>query len=479
MPRHPAVDPSPSHWGPLPTLSSVQSDDLTEGLAPWATQDSSTGYAKQQDVSSIPLSQGASPLVFGGGVFGQGMYNNDDFVRSDLPLRILRLAFRYGINCIDTSPYYYPSEFILGRCLHVLKEERPRETYYLCTKAGRYGPNMSEFDYSPERIRRSVGQSLERLGTTYLDLVYLHDAEFVAEQVGEGQADGFAAELASRDTSEGEKTRKSLGLADGDETKIHGPGDEKLLAAVAELFKLKDEGKIRKVGISGYPLPALLRLSRLVASRAPYRPLEAILSYSNHTLHSDILPAYQQLFAKQPTSYLLEDGTPSSSPPSTAAAWTGGPIIFNGSPFSMGLLTDAGPPDWHPASKELKNACNEASQELQAKKDGSSLAIIALTYGIRGAEENSTTSAGEESQPRLRTLLGMSTPDQVHAAIHAYRVLTAGAGPKALCPASSQDEALAEEYKCQCQNEDLVLKKIEKAKALGWSWASPPPDAYD
>jgi aryl-alcohol dehydrogenase-like predicted oxidoreductase len=414
---------------------------------------------------------------------------------------VVRLAFRYGINAIDTSPYYYPSEFILGRCLSLLAEEHPRSTYYLCTKAGRYGPNLSEFDYSPRKIRSSVEASLRRLKTDYLDLVYLHDSEFVAEQVGKGQQAGMAARLASQDNREGQEARKSLGLAPGDESKIHGRGDETILAAVATLFELKDEGKIRNVGISGYPLPALLRISRLVASRAPYRPLDAILSYSNHTLHSDLLPAYVQLFNQPPTVVCngkgqLEDSVMNGE-------WTP-PLVLNGSPFSMGLLTDAGPPSWHPASEELKQACKDAAEELHNQKgddDKSTLAITALTYGIRGAELAARTGQG----PALRTLLGMSTPEQVHSAVDAYRVLLAGATPthqngngssanngsatnghgkEAPSPIVATDqqsekaqEKLRRRYQQQVRNEEIVLNKIDSVGKRGWSWASPGEDA--
>ena len=179
MPRHPIRDPSPSSFGPLEPLESLVQDQLIHGPAPWATADPQTGFAQTRNWSSIPLQDGCTPLVFGGGVFGQGMYNQDEFTKTDLPTRIIRLAFRYGINAIDTSPYYYPSEFIIGRALKVLAKEYPRTSYYLSTKAGRYGPQLSEFDYSPARIRSSVEASLKRLGTDYLDLVYLHDAEFV------------------------------------------------------------------------------------------------------------------------------------------------------------------------------------------------------------------------------------------------------------------------------------------------------------
>ena len=35
--------------------------------------------------------------------------------------------------------------------------------------------------------------------------------------------------------------------------------------------------------------------------------------------------------------------------------------VINASPFSMGLLSDRGTPDWHPAPKELKEACARAA----------------------------------------------------------------------------------------------------------------------
>ncbi|CAO1613169.1 unnamed protein product [Sympodiomycopsis kandeliae] len=414
MPRHPKTDPPLDSFGPALDLASIPQDERdNDQPAAWID------HAIAKDVSDIPLSEGCSPLVYGGGAWGSGMYNDDSLIKSSTPLRTLRLAFQYGINCIDTSPYYYPSEFILGKALEELRSEWPRNTYYLCTKAGRYGPNVSEFDYSPQNIRQSVQSSLKRLRTEYLDLVYLHDVEFVAEKVGKGQDDGFAAYQAVGQ----EDVARSLGLADDQKDIVHGRGDEVLLAAVSTLIELKKEGLIRNIGISAYPLPVLLRLSRLVESRLG-QSLDAILSYSNHTLHSDLLPLYKPLF------------NPSI-------------LLFNGSPFSMGLLTERGAPEWHPASNALQKACKQSSEQLQPV----SLAQVALTFGIRGSEDSST-----------RTLLGMSEIQHVHAAIRAHRLLKEGHE--------------TEEYRKQLQHEQVVKGNVEKAGALNWSWASPPPDAY-
>ena len=48
----------------------------------------------------------------------------------------------------------------------------PRECYYLTTKVGRYLPEPTEmFDFRAERVIRSVDESLERLGLTYIDVI--------------------------------------------------------------------------------------------------------------------------------------------------------------------------------------------------------------------------------------------------------------------------------------------------------------------
>ena len=111
------------------------------------------------------------------------------------------------------------------------------------TKCGRYGLTQSEFDYSPETIRKSVERSLERLHTTYLDTVYLHDVEFVCTPVGPLEAGNPETALF--------ETASEYGLAEGQEGKIWGEGDPKILDAYAELRKLQEEGKVKHIGITG------------------------------------------------------------------------------------------------------------------------------------------------------------------------------------------------------------------------------------
>lgn len=78
----------------------------------------------------------------------------------------------------------------MGDALKQIKEKYPRENYYIATKMGRYGKTVHEMDYSAKKTYESVAESLRRLHTDYLDVVYAHDVEFVKfeEVVGKGQA---------------------------------------------------------------------------------------------------------------------------------------------------------------------------------------------------------------------------------------------------------------------------------------------------
>jgi aryl-alcohol dehydrogenase-like predicted oxidoreductase len=131
------------------------------------------------------------------------------------------------------------------------------------TKCGRYG--LSDFDYSPARIRSSVENSLKRLRTDYLDTVYLHDVEFVCTLVAPRKSGNHLAALAD--------DKVQYGLAEGDEGKIRGDGDQKVLDAFAELRKLKGEGKVKHIGITGRLHPnfhdgLLMKLGRISSSYA-------------------------------------------------------------------------------------------------------------------------------------------------------------------------------------------------------------------
>ena len=111
------------------------------------------------------------------------------------------------------------------------------------TKCGRFGPKAENFDYSPQTIRACVKRSLERFHTNYLDTVYLHDVEFVSASVQPRTLGNNLGALSSE--------KADYGLLEGQEAVVHGPGDQVILDAIAELRKMKEEGIVRNIGITG------------------------------------------------------------------------------------------------------------------------------------------------------------------------------------------------------------------------------------
>ena len=145
---------------------------------------------------------------------------------------------RYGIRAFDTAPYYDDSEIVLGTALKALEHEFPRESYQLITKVGRYD---GAFDYSPKTLRASVRRSLRRLHTQYLDVVYLHDVEFVATCVAPRKAGNHAGAL--------DAEAEAYGLLEPCEAS--GDDDERVLEAIETLRAMQADGLILHIGISG------------------------------------------------------------------------------------------------------------------------------------------------------------------------------------------------------------------------------------
>lgn len=81
---------------------------------------------------------------------------------------LVRRALDLGINLIDTAPAYRESEAMLGEALI----GAPRDSYVLSTK---FQPMLAAGDLQrPEALRHSLEQSLRRLRTDHVDVLFLH-----------------------------------------------------------------------------------------------------------------------------------------------------------------------------------------------------------------------------------------------------------------------------------------------------------------
>ncbi|EJD54031.1 Aldo/keto reductase [Auricularia subglabra TFB-10046 SS5] len=389
--------------------------------SPQPTYEPPAQVADEDEDKPVPgaVPRAVGPLEYPELAFGaaalSGAYNDDSTLNSDVPLRTVRLALRYGIRAFDTSPYYGVSEIILGKLLADPRIARdfPRSSYKITTKCGRYGYTRAEFDYAPTTLRASVRRSLDRLRTDYVDVLLLHDVEFVCAQVrapaGGKHLDARAAEW---------------GLAPGADGTICGPGDETVLAAVREMFRMKDEGLVRAVGISGYPLPTLLRLARLIAHHVA--PLDTVLSYSNYNLQNAAFAAFA---------------------PHLKAA--GVRQLGTASPFNMGLLTP-NPPPWHPAPPPLQALVRKAGETHE-------LPALALGFSFRRRDE--------EALRDVVHVVGLSKLSEVHQSMRVWREVNVGV------------EGKAGDGSWRAKAEEEVRTLFREGGWEDWSWASPPDDA--
>ncbi|MBX3086191.1 MAG: aldo/keto reductase [Anaerolineae bacterium] len=87
-------------------------------------------------------------------------------------LKALHRAVDLGVNFIDTADVYGDgrSERLVAR----LRRERPRDTIFVATKAGRRLPKQETSGYNRENLNAWVDRSLKNLEVDALDLLQLH-----------------------------------------------------------------------------------------------------------------------------------------------------------------------------------------------------------------------------------------------------------------------------------------------------------------
>jgi aryl-alcohol dehydrogenase-like predicted oxidoreductase len=109
---------------------------------------------------------------------GTGTWGN---MSKEEGIALVKEAVNSGVTFFDTAPGYASgnSELILGEAL-----EGIREQVVINTKVGHAPDGSWEFDR--EGITRSINRSLEKLRTTYLDSVILHNPE---RYILEGKSD--------------------------------------------------------------------------------------------------------------------------------------------------------------------------------------------------------------------------------------------------------------------------------------------------
>jgi D-threo-aldose 1-dehydrogenase len=236
--------------------------------------------------------------------------------------RLLDAAWDAGIRYYDTAPHYGLglSERRLGEMLR----RRPRDEFVLSTKVGRLlqpdpegatrrdddlfevpADQRRVWDFSESGVRRSLEDSLGRMGLDRVDVLYLHDVE---------RSDGDVGEAIDR--------------------------------GVAALARLRDEGLVRAVGIGSSDLGAIERALRtdaidLVMLPGRYTLLEAPAS-------DVVLPLCEERGVGIVNVAVFNSGLLASSEPSEASHYEYRQV----------------PRDKLMRAQELARACRELGVEL-------------------------------------------------------------------------------------------------------------------
>lgn len=99
------------------------------------------------------------------------------------------------------------------------------------------------------------------------------------------------------------------------------------------LVELREKGVVGHVGITDLQPENL----KWLVENTPEGTIESILNFCHYCLNDDLLLDYLDFFEER------------------------GIGVINASPLSMGLLSQRGTPDWHPAPEPLKEACARAA----------------------------------------------------------------------------------------------------------------------
>ena len=116
------------------------------------------------------------------------------------------------------------------------------------------------------------------------------------------------------------------------------------------LVKLREKGVVGHVGITDLQPENL----KWVIEHSEPGTVESVLSFCHYCLNDEMLLDYLDFFEQR------------------------GVGVINASPFSMGLLSQRGAPDWHPAPEALKEACRKATEYCD--RQGYPIDKLAIQY---------------------------------------------------------------------------------------------------
>ena len=223
----------------------------------------------------------------------------------------------------------------LGGVFHSIREEEGIQAVFTAVENGINFIDVSPY-YGHLKAETVLGKALKDIP---------RDKYYLSTKVGRYGKDGVNTwdYSAKRATESVYESMERLHVDYIDLINVHDVEFADLQQVVDEtlpaLVELRKKGIVRHVGITDLQPENL----HWVIEHSPEGTVESILNFCHYSLNDDMLLDYLDFFEEK------------------------GIGVINASPFSMGLLSQRGTPDWHPAPAQLKEACAKAAAYCQEK----------------------------------------------------------------------------------------------------------------
>ena len=140
------------------------------------------------------------------------------------------------------------------------------------------------------------------------------------------------------------------------------------------LVELKEKGVVGHVGITDLQLENL----KWVIDHSPEGTVESVLNFCHYCLCDDRLADFLDYFESK------------------------GVGVINASPLSMGLLSQRGVPEWHPAPKALVQVCKKAADYCNSI--GYPIEKLAMQYAVSNSRINTTLFSSSNPENIIKNI---------------------------------------------------------------------------
>lgn len=269
----------------------------------------------------------------------------------------------------------------LGGVFHSFDEQRGIDAVFAAIDAGLNYIDVSPY-YGHSKAERVLGKALRDIP---------RDRYVLSTKVGRYGQDGqntwdYSAERVRRSAFE---SMERLNVDHLDILYVHDiefqasmPGGLQKIAdeTLPALAALKAEGIVDHIGCTDLQLENL----RWIIEHTEPGTVECLLSFCHYCLCDDKLSDFLPFFKEH------------------------GVGVTNASPFSMGLLTERGVPQWHPAPGKLVERCRQAAEFC--RQEGYPIEKLAIQYSCANPDIAATLFSTTRPENLLKNIEYVSQP---------------------------------------------------------------------